>query len=99
MAAELMERYRLRVVVWRDLFLFPADVALEFLNDCEHQEIRLLGCDAFEMPRGDTIRSRFEDNLDVSGKEYWDYSISELCDVIRDYVELRSGKLFEFTLP
>lgn len=99
MAEEFIESYRSRVVVWRGMFLFPADVALEFLKDCEQKDIRILGCEVFDRPAGDTILSRFDDCLDVSTKEYWDYSIAELCDFAREHILSKEDKLFEFTLP
>jgi hypothetical protein len=36
--------------------------------------------------------------LDASSKEYWDYSIEELCEVFRDHIRPRSRILFEFEL-
>jgi hypothetical protein len=98
MAKEFIEPYRSRAVVWRGMFLFPTDVALELLKDCEQKDIRILGCDVFDMPVGDTILSRFDNCLDVSTKEYWDYSVVELCGLVRDHILFKKDKLFEFTL-
>ena|ERR1700677_1254808 len=98
MAEELIEAYRSRAVEWRGMFLFPTDVALELLKDFEQNDIRILGCDVFDMPVGDTILARFDDCLDISTKEYWDYSVVELCDLVRDHILSKKDKLFEFTL-
>jgi hypothetical protein len=98
MAKEFIEPYGSRAVVWREMFLFPTDVALELLKDCEQNDIRILGCDVFDLPVGDTILSRFDDGLDVSTKEYWDYSVVELCSLVRDHILSKKDKLFEFTL-
>src|ERR1700722_9306066 len=43
MAKEFIEPYRSKTVVWRGMFLFPTDVALELLKDCEQNDIRILG--------------------------------------------------------
>jgi hypothetical protein len=67
-------------------------VALQFVNHCEREKVRILGCDGFERPRGDVIQGPPEDCLDLSAKEYWDYSIPELCDVVRDHIRARDGK-------
>jgi hypothetical protein len=97
--SELLTKYRSKAVIFREMVLLPKDAALEFLDDCEREDIRLLGCDGFSLPQGDAIRSSLDDVLDVSGKEYWDYSVSELCDVLRDHVRMRAWLVFEFTLP
>ncbi len=46
--AALIESYRSRAVVWREMVLFPQALALEFLTDCVKYDLRLLGYDAFE---------------------------------------------------
>ena len=97
-APELLERYRPSAVKWNDLLLLPADAALALVDDCEREAIRLLGYDAFEPGQGDTMRCRPEDGLDASGRDYWDYSIEELCDVIRDSIRARASLLFAFLL-
>ena len=97
--SELLARYRSKAIVFREMTLLPKDAALEFVDDCEREDIRLLGCDGFSLPQGDVIRRSVDDVLDVSGKEYWDYSVSELCDVLRDHIRMRAWLLFEFTLP
>jgi hypothetical protein len=99
MSAELLDAYRSKAVLCRDTLLFPSDVAFEVLNHCEREQVRILGCDGFEPPRGDVIQRSLEDCLDLSTKEHWDYSIPELCDVVRDYIRARGGKFFEFVLP
>ncbi len=81
------------------MLLLPRDVALEFVTDCERNGIRLLGFDAFEPPASDTIRCRLEECLDVSTKDYWDYSVPELCDVMRDHIRSTDNLLFEFVMP
>ena len=81
------------------MLLFPTDIALEFVNDCERKDIRILGFDAFEPPTDDTIRCSLEDCLDLSLKEYWDYSVAELCDVARNHIRARGRMLFEFVIP
>jgi hypothetical protein len=97
--SELIAKYRSKAIVFREMTLLPKDAALDFLDGCEREEIRLLGCDGFSLPQGDLLRGSPDDVLDVSGKEYWDYSVSELCDVLRDHVRLRAWLVFEFTLP
>jgi hypothetical protein len=97
--SQLLARYHSKAIAFREMTLLSKDAALEFLDDCEREEIRLLGCDGFSLPEGDAIRSSLDDVLDVSGKEYWDYSVSELCDVLRDHVRMRAWLVFEFTLP
>jgi len=99
MSANLLARYRAKATLWHERLLLPAAVALNFLGDCEQEEIRLLGCEAFEATHDGSIRSLPEDGLDVSGKDYWDYSVAELCDVFRDHIRTRSRMLFEFELP
>lgn len=93
---ELLRVYEPRAIRWREMFLFPLPLSLEFLGDCERNDVRLLGFDAFELPEGDSIRCRLEDCLDVSGKDYWDYSIVELCEIIREFIADRPDLLFEF---
>lgn len=95
-----LERYRSRGVAFHELILLPATVALEFVTECEQNEIRLLGVDAFEPTGGATLQSCPDAGLDVSTKEYWDYSVAELCDVVRDHIQSVSPHvLFEFLLP
>ena len=80
------------------MFLLPLSLSLEFLADCERNHVRLLGLDAFEPPEGDSIRCRLQDCLDVSGKDYWDYSIEELCQIVREFIADRPNLLFEFVV-
>ena len=96
----LLERFRARGVAFHALILLPTTVALEFVTECEQNEIRLLGLDAFEPSTGVIYQSCPDAGLDVSTKEYWDYSIAELCDVARDHIRSVSPHvLFEFLLP
>jgi hypothetical protein len=98
MAASDLGTYRSKAVQWQDRLLLPANVALNFLDDCEEKDIRLAGCEAFETAHNGSIRSLPDDGLDASSKEYWDYSIEELCEVFRDHIRPRSRILFEFEL-
>lgn len=93
---ELLQSYESRAIPWKQMFLFSLSLALEFIADCERNDLRLLGLDAFEPPKGESIRCRLEDCLDVSVNEYWDYSVEELCHVVREFVSERPGLLFEF---
>jgi hypothetical protein len=92
----VLEGYRHRVIKWRDSLLFPADVAIEALNECKQKDIRLLGLDAFGASPDDAIQYQQDGSLDLSGKDYWDYSVAELCDIAMDYVWARNELLFEF---
>ena len=95
---ELLRVYEPRAIQWREMFLFPLSLSLEFLADCERNGVRLLGLEAFDPPQGESIRCRLEDCLDVSGKAYWDYTVEELCAVIHDFLSMRPDLLFEFVV-
>jgi hypothetical protein len=58
--------------------LFPADVAVEAVGEFKQRNLRLLDLDAFDSPTEDTFECRHEDCLDLSRKEYWDYSVVDL---------------------
>ncbi len=94
-----LEDYRHRVVTWGDTLLFPADVAVEAVGAFKYRDIRLLGLDAFDSPTGDKFECRDEDCLDFSRKEYWDYSVEELCDIATEHIQARNELLFEFIEP
>ena len=96
--SELIAGYRERAVVRQGMVLLPRPVALAFLEDCERNEVRLLGVDAFGGPVGGTIAGPVEDALDLSGKAFWDYSVAELCELLREFIEGLQGdeRLFEF---
>ena len=94
----LLESYKVKALSLRDMSLFPAGLAVQFIDACERNEIRLLGLDAFEPPEGESIRCRLEDCLDVSRDEYWDYRVEELCQVVREFVSARPSLLFEFVV-
>ena len=92
---ELVQSYRSRAVVHRDDgLLFPSVLALEFLEECERNELRLLGYNGFI--RRDDGLIQIQDDLDLSGREHWDYSIAELCDIVRERIDARPDLLFEF---
>ena len=95
---QLLRTYEAQGISWRDMFLFTLPLSLQFLGDCERNQVRLLGLDAFEPPEGESIRCRLEDCLDVSGKDYWDYSIEELCQIVREFIADRPNLLFEFVV-
>lgn len=94
---ELFEAYRGRAIVHsRDVFLFPTLLALEFVDDCQNNALRLLGYDAFQMLDGGFLQ--VQDYLDVSMREFWDYSVEELCDMVRQRIGTRPELVFEFVL-
>jgi hypothetical protein len=97
MATDYLGPYRSKAVPWRDRLLLPASVALSLLDDCEEKDVRLSDCEAFEAMHDGSIRSLADEGLDASGKEYWDYSVEELCEVFRDHIRLRSRMLFELS--
>jgi hypothetical protein len=94
-----LEDYRHRVVKWGDILLFPADVAVEAVGDFKYRDIRLLGLDAFDSSTEDKFGRRDDDCLDFSRKEYWDYSVEELCDIATEHIQFRNDLLFEFIEP
>src|SRR5580704_2182148 len=96
--AELLRVYQPRAVSWREMFLFPLALSVEFVDACERNHVRPLGLDAFEPPAGDFIRCRLEDCLDLSRPEYWDYSVEELCLITREFIRVRPDLLFEFVV-
>lgn len=98
-AAELLASYRERAVLWQEMTLFPPQLALEFLRDCAANQIRILGFESFDPPVGETIRLRSGDELDLSTRDYWDYSVEELCEVAGDAIRAcEAPVLYEFAL-
>jgi hypothetical protein len=94
-----LEDYSHRVVKWRGALLFPADVAVEAVGEFKHRNLRLLGIDAFGSPTEDTFECRREDCLDFARKEYWDYSVLDLCDIATEHIQSKNELLFEFIEP
>jgi hypothetical protein len=94
-----LEDYQHRVVRWRGALLFPADVAMEAVEEFRRKDLRLLGLDAFESQMEDTFECRHEDCIDFMRKEYWDYSVAELCDIATEHIQSRNELLFEFLEP
>jgi hypothetical protein len=94
-----LENYRHRVIHWESALLFPTDVAVEAIGEFKQRSLRLLGLDAFDSPTEDEFECRPEDCLDFTRKEYWDYSVEELCDVATEHIQSRNELLFEFIEP
>jgi hypothetical protein len=94
-----LEDYRHRVVHSGSVLLFPADVAVEAVGAFKHRNLRLLGLDAFGSSSRDTYEPRNEDSLDFTSKEYWDYSVTELCEIATEHIQSRNELLFEFIEP
>lgn len=79
--------------------LFPTDVAAEAIGEFKQRNLRLLGLDAFDSQTEDEFECRPKDCLDFTHKEYWDYSVEELCDVATEHIQSRNELLFEFIEP
>jgi hypothetical protein len=94
---QLLQSYRGRAIVYReDVLLFPPALAVEFVNECQHHAVRLLGYDAFSTQTGGFLQ--IQDYLDISGREYWDYSVEELCEIVRKRIPTQPDVVFEFVL-
>jgi hypothetical protein len=95
----VLERFRERGRDWKGILLLPGPAALDLLQTCVAEDLRILGVDGFAVSRGDALESRLEDCLDLSGREHWDYSVEELCELAADHVRSCSATLFEVILP
>jgi hypothetical protein len=98
-ASELIESVRSGAVIFEGRVLLPPPVAMGFLAGCEREEVRLLGVDAFFPPSNGGLRGPLQDSLDFSGKEFWDYSVPELCELARELVmSFDEERVFEFAV-
>ena len=94
-----LEDYADRVVKLNGALLFPADVAVEAVETFKFRDARLLGIDVYGSGVDDEYERLYEDCLDFSQKEYWDYSVEELCEIAVEYIQSRNEFLFEFVEP
>jgi hypothetical protein len=83
------QKFKQKAIERGGLFLYSKKNAMEFVNECRHERIHLLGVDGFSLTENSTQPS-INDSIDFSSS----FFRGEMYEKAIDFLEQRSDALF-----
>ena len=94
-------RFASRGILWKELLLLPAPIALDFIDLCQKENVTLLGFDGFRIVTEERIQPYLEHSLDLSSTTLHHLSQSRKLELAQQFIAARlteEGLLFEMVV-
>jgi hypothetical protein len=93
---KIEELFAERAIIKNNIFLLASSDAIDFIIECQRQNIKILGVDAFYLVQ-ENIRPIMEKSIDFTSGSYIEKNISNY-DVARTIIENTRGSYFEIVI-